>query len=176
VLGQLPTWLAEPVDAVMVDLQGAAPIHALKAVATLVDTELNAVGLAVIEPGTLTGQLQPLPDAERLVSEPAEIPGGGNLVPRGLDGSALLAWVAELLQEDLAETQIAWGQSRPPCPYHPHPARPVVRDGEAWWICERLSEPLYRIGRGEVPTNSRPTPNRDPETRRARKRRHRNRP
>lgn len=48
-------------------------------------------------------------------------------MPRGLVGPGLVAWVAEILQEDLAETEVAWGQSRPPCPCHLHPARPVVR-------------------------------------------------
>lgn len=141
----------------MADLQGAAPIRALKVAVAMVDSELNGVVLTVVEPGTVTGELGPLPDAEDLRSEPAEIPGGGGLVPRGLAGPPLLVWLAEVLQEDLAETQIAWGQARPPCPYHPHPVRPVLRDGGAWWVCARLSEPLYRIGRGEVPTRAKPT-------------------
>lgn len=70
-------------------------------------------------------------------------------MPRGLVGPGLVAWVAEILQEDLAETEVAWGHARPPCPYHPHPARSVVRDGKAWWICERQNEPLYCIAQGD---------------------------
>jgi hypothetical protein len=93
-------------------------------------------------------------------------------VPRGLAGPELLVWVAQILQEDLAETEVAWAQARPPCPHHPHPARAVVRDGEAWWICERNNEPLYRIGRGEIPTRLRPPPTWTPQTRRSRKRKH----
>src|SRR5438270_5060 len=80
--------------------------------------------------------------------------------------------VAVILQEDLAETSVGWGQARPACPHHPHPARPVIRDGEAWWICERDDELLYHIGRGEVPTRSVSPPSwRKTRSRRAEKRR-----
>jgi hypothetical protein len=84
--------------------------------------------------------------------------GGGNWVPRSLSGEALLVHVAELLQEAFAETADGWGQARPPCPYHPHPARPVLRGAEAWWVCASRDEPLYRIGQGQVPTQRRPEP------------------
>ena len=155
---QPPVWLEEPVVGVMADLQAATPIRGLVPAASFEDG-LNGVSLGVIEPSELSATLPRLPDAaDELDPEPAGSPGGGNFIPRGLTEPGLLARVAEILQEDLAETEIAWGQARPPCPYHPHPARPVVRDGEAWWICERLSEPLYRIGRGEVPTRRGPAP------------------
>ncbi len=155
----------------MADLQGAVPIPGLVAAAFLVD-DMDGVSLAVIEPGRSTGPLPRLPEADELEPEPAGIPGGGNFVSRGLSGPGLVAWVAEVLQEDLAETDVAWGQARPPCPHHPHPARPAVRDGDAWWICERLREPLYRIGQGEVPTRRRPSPTWKTETRRSRERKH----
>jgi hypothetical protein len=77
------------------------------------------------------------------------------------------------LPDDLAETAVAWGQARPPCPRHPHPARPVIRDAEAWWICESDNALLYRVGNAEVPTRLQPPPSWHPtESRRARKRRH----
>ena len=154
----------------MADLQGALPIPGIVAAVALVDG-LNGVSLGVIEPSQLAGPLPRLPEADELKPEPAGIPGAGNFVPRGLVGPGLVARVAEILQEDLAETEVAWGQARPPCPYHPHPARPTVSDGNPWWICERLNEPLYRIARGEVPTRQRPAPGWGPESRRARKRR-----
>ncbi len=168
--GQPPRWLEEPVTAVMADLQGALPIPGIVAAVALVDG-LNGVSLGVIEPSQFAGPLPRLPGADELKPEPPAAPGGGNFVPRGLVGPGLVARVAEILQEDLAETEVAWGQARPPCPYHPHPARPVVRDGEAWWICERLNKPLYRIAQGEVPTHQRPAPSRAPKSHRARKRR-----
>ena len=153
-LGQVPSWIEAPVRAVMADLHGALPIAGLVAAVALVDG-LNGVSLFVIEPAMSMGPLPRLAEAEELNPEPTGISGGGNFVPRGLAGPELVAWVAEILQEDLAETEVAWGQARPPCPDHPHPARPVVREGEAWWVCERLSDPLYRIGQGEVPTRQR---------------------
>lgn len=168
--GQPPGWLEEPVAAVMADLHGALPISGIVAAVALVDG-LNGVSLGVIESSQLVGPLPGLPEADELKPEPTDIPGGGNFVPRGLVGPGLVARVAEILQEDLAESEVAWGEARPPCPYHPHPARPVVRDGNAWWICERLNEPLYRIAQGEVPTRQRPAPSWAPESRRARKRR-----
>lgn len=164
VWGQPPRWLEEPVAGVMADLQGALPIPGVVA-AVAIDDTLNGVSVAVIEPSRLAGPLPTLPEADELKPEPVEDPGGGgNFVPRGLVGQELLAIVAEILQEDLAETEVAWGQARPPCPYHPHPARPVVRDGEAWWICERLNERLYRIGQGEVPMHQRSAPTWAPES------------
>lgn len=170
-LGQPPGWLEEPVGAVMTDLQGALPIPGLVAAVALVDG-VNGVSLVVIEPSRSTGSLPRLPEADELEPEPAGVPGGGNFVPRGLSGPGLVARVAEILQEDLAETDVAWGQARPPCPHHPHPARPVVRNGEAWWICERVGEPLYRIGQGDVPTRLRAPPTWSPQSRRSRKRKH----
>ena len=132
----------------MVDLHGAVPVVGVAPAVALVDG-LNGVSLMLLEGERATSPLPRLAEAEQLDPEPAGIPGGGNLVPRGLAGAELLAWVAEVLQQDLAETQVGWGQARPPCPHHPHPARPVVRDDQAWWICERLGEPLYQIGAGQ---------------------------
>lgn len=156
----------------MVDLHGAMPVVGVTPAVVLVDG-LNGVALMLLEGERATSPLPRLGEAEQLEPEPAEGAGGGNFVPRGLTGAELLARVAEILQEDLAETEVGWGQARPPCPHHPHPARPVVRDGQAWWICERLGEPLYHIGAGQVPTRPMPTPSWDPQTRRARKRRRR---
>jgi hypothetical protein len=171
--GRPPHWLAETVDSVMADLHGAAPIPGVAAAVALVDG-LNGVSLVVLEPDQIERPLPSLPGAEALEpdAEPAGSPGGGNFVSRNTSGPALRARVAEILQEDLAETEVAWAQARPPCPHHPHPARPFDRDGEAWWVCERLNEPLYRIGRGEVPTRPSPAPTWSPQTRRSRKRKH----
>jgi hypothetical protein len=98
--------------------------------------------------------------------------GGGSWVPRSLAGPELLVLVAEIPQEDLAETSRGWGQTRSPCPDHPHPARPVVLDGEAWWSCQRLDELLDRIGQGEVPTRLLRPPTWSPQLWRSRERKH----
>jgi len=145
----------------MIDLHGAVPVVGITPAVALVDG-LGGVSLQLLEDERATSALPRLAEAEQLEPEPAEDPGSGNFVPRGLAEAQLLARVAEILQEDLAETQVGWGQARPPCPHHPHPARPVVRDGQAWWICERLGEPLYRVGAGQVPTRLRATPSWEP--------------
>ncbi|RKQ90275.1 hypothetical protein C8N24_0075 [Solirubrobacter pauli] len=167
--GRPPDWLDTAAVAVLRDLQGADPITALAVVAWRPAFGLNGLHLGITEePG-------PLPQLEDdLDPDDPTASGGGNWVPRTLAGPALLVLVADILRESLAETEVGWAQSRPPCPHHPHPARPVVRDGEAWWICGRDDEPLYRIGQDEVPTRPGPprswtTPKR---SRRAEKRSH----
>jgi hypothetical protein len=167
--GRPPDWLDEPACAVLQDLQGALPIVDLTVVATR-NADLNGLSLGILESSgpehalpQLVDDLDPDQDAQY---------GGGNWVPRSLAGPELLVLVADILQEGLAETSQGWGQARPPCPRHPHAANPVVHDGEAWWICERLDERLYRIGQGEVPTRLRPPPTSSPQSRRSRKRKH----
>ncbi|MDA0171948.1 hypothetical protein OJ998_22800 [Solirubrobacter taibaiensis] len=170
-LGRPPDWLDAPAAAVLRDLQGAQPIAGISVVAYRA-VDLNGLHLAIVVGPEVS---EPLPQLEDDLDpgEPTEY-GGGNWVPRTLTGPALLVLVADLLQEDLAETSAGWGQSRPPCPQHPHPARAVIRDGEAWWVCERDDELLYRIGKGEVPV--RPGPplswNKPRRSRRAEKRRY----
>jgi hypothetical protein len=125
---ELPHWLAAPTDAVFADIQGDDPLPDLRLLAQGMDHP-DAVVLGVFEPdGT----------------------GGGRSVSRGGDPVEMIVAIAEILQDECAERSSGWGQARPPCPYHPHPARPVARAGEAWWVCERRDERLYRIGCGEV--------------------------
>jgi hypothetical protein len=129
-----PAWLASVATAVMNDLQGDRPIPGLRVLVFLSDMGDAAVtfGVGLFE---------------------ADGTGGGAghqpLSPT-MSHTQLLLIVADVLQQACAETTGGWGQSRPPCPYHPHPARAAERDGEAWWICERQDEVLYRIGTGEV--------------------------
>jgi hypothetical protein len=123
-----------PAAGVLNDLHGAHPIAGLQVVGSPVEG-LNGLTLGVLEPSRASGELAQLPD-DLDPHEPTNY-GGGNWVPRSLTGPGLLVLIADILQEDLAETEVAWGQARPPCPNHPHPARPVVLEAEAWWICER---------------------------------------
>lgn len=49
---------------------------------------------------------------------------------------AELVWeVAEGVQEYLSETDLAWGQARPVCPGHPHPAIARIDGGIVVWTC-----------------------------------------
>lgn len=158
-----------PASVVLDDLQRAQPIAGLQVIAYSI-AGMNGLTLALVEPSMVAGELAELPD-DLDPDQPTEY-GGGNWVPRSLIGPELLVLVADILQEDLAETGVAWGQARPPCPEHPHSAQPRIHDGEAWWICGRDNRPLYRIGRGEVPARLRPPTTWHEESRRSRKRRH----
>jgi hypothetical protein len=158
----------EPALAVLDDLQAPEPIAGLQIVASPL-AGVNGLTLGVVEASAVTKELVQLPD-DLDPDQPTEY--GGNWVPRSLTGPDLLVLIADILQEDLAETGVAWGQARPPCPNHPHPARPMVHDAQAWWTCPRDMTPIYRIGRGEVPSGAMPSLTWRKESRRARKRRH----
>jgi hypothetical protein len=51
------------------------------------------------------------------------------------------------IQEHLAEQDETWGQARPPCPGHPHPAITRVCDGLAWWCCPKTGDRLQSAAR-----------------------------
>jgi hypothetical protein len=153
--GKPPPWLDVPATEVLRDLQGAQPVAGIFVAATRMEG-INGLSLGIAEAPILNGPLAQLDDD--LDPDQETEYGGGNWVPRSLSGPQLLVLVADILQEALAETTAGWGQARPPCPDHPHPARPSVRGGEAWWICERNHERLYRIGNDEVPTCQQPAP------------------
>ena len=54
---------------------------------------------------------------------------------------------ADLVQEHgFPESEGAWGEARPACRGHRHPAKPTVLDGEAWWICPNTGQRLSLIG------------------------------
>jgi hypothetical protein len=169
--GLPPAWLMIPASAVLADLVGSQTIRELQIIATVMTEDVNGLSLGLAESAQGFDGLPQLDD-DLDPELPTEF-GGGNWVPRSMTGAALLVHIAELLQEDLAETSLAWGDARPPCPHHPHPARAVIRDDEAWWVCSQNQEPLYRVGLGEVPRRilHAPTGHRS-ESRRAWKRRH----
>lgn len=127
---ELPQWLVAAAGAVFADIQGDDPIPDLCLLAKETDHP-EAMVLGVSEPnGT----------------------GGGRSVSRLAGPVAMMLEIAEIVQGECAELSGGWGQARPPCPYHPHPARPADRRGEAWWVCEPRDEGLWRIGSGEVLT------------------------
>lgn len=76
--------------------------------------------------------------------------GSNQMISAETPRAEALVTLAEALQEKCAETSAGWGQSRPPCPYHAHPLRAELREGEAWWVCQRCDQAVHRIGSGEV--------------------------
>jgi hypothetical protein len=55
--------------------------------------------------------------------------------------------LADQLQEQFfPETRAAWGQARPACPGHGHPAQPVEFNGAAWWQCPIDGQHIGRLG------------------------------
>jgi hypothetical protein len=70
----------------------------------------------------------------------------GVSVPRA-DATYLTVHLADQLQEQFfPETSGAWGQARPTCPGHTHPAEADLRESVAWWICPESRQPLWRLG------------------------------
>jgi hypothetical protein len=53
---------------------------------------------------------------------------------------------ADPKEQVFPETRAAWGQARPPCPGHAHPASAELVGDHAMWICPSSGQPLARIG------------------------------
>jgi hypothetical protein len=60
--------------------------------------------------------------------------------------STLVSWADWLQEQVFPETQGAWGEARPECPGHPHPASPVELDDDAWWVCPGDRHRVGKIG------------------------------
>jgi hypothetical protein len=143
----LPAELRELLNLVLGDMQGSEPI-ALQ------------VGWdpAWVWPGAkLLGHEDP-PCAMLIFSEP-DFPGGDGWSPSwpGVGGhrewgadytpAELAVNLADHLQEQFfPETRGAWGQARPPCPGHAHPALAQLVDGDAWWTCPLDGRAVARFG------------------------------
>jgi hypothetical protein len=122
----LPDWLRPAVERVLGDMQEPTPL-ALEASYTRNDRS-GYWGVLRCE----------APNGESFELE----------VPDPANGSEtqLLVRLAEELPWYVSELQQSWGESRPICPGHTHPAAPAERDGTAWWVCPREGVPLGRIG------------------------------
>jgi hypothetical protein len=114
----MPDWLQGPLDRALGDLQGDAPIP-LEVTFDGADLDVReAAGTHAV--GVWVGEAR-----------------GEELTVRIAD---------QLIDQFFPESNRTWGQARPLCPGHTHPAEPHLRDGEAWWICPRDRRPLARIG------------------------------
>jgi hypothetical protein len=115
----LPDWLQAPAQRALRDLQGDEPI--------LISVAYDGEYLVVREKGTSTST--------------------GIWVDERR-GEELTVHIAdELVEQVFPETEQAWGQARPRCPGHPHPASAELLDGEAWWRCPRDGRRIAPIGR-----------------------------
>jgi hypothetical protein len=72
--------------------------------------------------------------------------GGGLGLSVGNDRAEVIAEVADRIQELLQEEREAWGEARPACPGHTHPAVAMTVEGTACWVCPNDSRVIARIG------------------------------
>ena len=123
-----PAWLSDAVDAVLADLQHPTPI-----------------------PFETAYRPRPGEEGEWLVAvRLADEPGATEFEVVGEHrGAFLWEYCADQIQTWLQETHAGWGQARPPCPGHTHPARPYGDDEAetAWWYCPETERNIAPIGR-----------------------------
>jgi hypothetical protein len=120
----LPGWLDEPLRAVLHDLQRPTEVPITLRLFADADSDLGDQLYVGEHGGGATG-----------------------IWLHGERGVALTLLLADQLQEQFfPETEAAWGEARPACPGHSHPASPVELDGDAWWVCPRDERRIARIG------------------------------
>lgn len=119
--GPMPDWLRGPLEAALADLQQPTPVDIR----------------AGFESST-----------QRLwLSEGGERSESGFTFDRAQSEFQLLREIADCLQEYFfPETRGAWGEARPECPGHPHPAQANEVADEAWWVCPVDGRQIARIG------------------------------
>lgn len=123
-LRRLPAWAQDAVRRVVHDLQ--QPV----AIAMTLEFRPGAHGS-----GTL------------LVGEEEWPWGVGVPISAGAVGEDFVVDFADHLQEQfIPESSGAWGEARPRCPGHSHPASAALIEDEAWWTCPDDGGKLYRIG------------------------------
>jgi hypothetical protein len=122
--GPLPDWLRPQVETVLGDLQQPTPINLQLGYDS--DDELEHFGVVQFRETDGTGF-------------------GVGVVTNAPEGDLLIA-LAEGLQENFSETRGAWGQARPACAGHTHPAAPNELDGVAWWTYPQDGTPITPIG------------------------------
>jgi hypothetical protein len=114
----LPRRVAEGAEGVLNDLQGNDPI---------------------------TISLSYRPDVGGVIVTVAECSYGFGIDP-GAPSAEMLVALAEGIQEHLPECPAAWGEARPACPGHPHPAVAKLVGDSAYWVCPNDGHRLGLIG------------------------------
>ena len=83
------------------------------------------------------------------IRESGELGGVSFTIEPEEQGAILLARLADYLQEQFfPETRGAWGEARPACPGHAHPAVASFDEDTdvAWWSCPSTGADLIQIG------------------------------
>lgn len=150
--GRPPEWLMGPAAGILNDLHGAQPTAGLQIVAISIDG-VNGLTVGVLEPSRASDDLAQLPD-DLEPDDPTNY-GEGNWVPRSLTGPELLVLIADILQEDLAETAVAWGQARPPCPTIRTRQGPSSSTGKRGGSASATSKRCIASGKAKCPPTSR---------------------
>lgn len=143
-----PSALRDLVDLVLGDLQASEPIP------VQVGWHPNYVS-----PGSAVLGCEDPPTPYLMFSEPGPWGGvGWTPAAPGAGGedrewgdeftpAEMAVGLADYLQEQFfPEAAAAWGQARPLCPGHSHPAEPRLIDGDAWWTCPRDGHEVARFG------------------------------
>jgi hypothetical protein len=118
--------VAELVEAVWQDLQGPAPARGVH-LEVIPGDEGEATEIAIWEDKRTETRIT---------------------VPSDMSEADHVIHVAEGLQDALAEMRAAWGQARPPCPFHTHPLRARLIRGVPMWWCPVRREGVLAIGAG----------------------------
>ncbi len=124
-----PSWLTEAVEAVLADLQQP---RAIAVEVSYGRDQWRGETCWVVH-----------------VREPSERGGVSFIVEPEEHGALLLELFADYLQEQFfPETRGAWGEARPACPGHTHPARPSWDEQAdvAWWYCLATGRDIAPIG------------------------------
>jgi len=120
-----PAWLSDAVDAVLRDLQHPTPIRFEASYSRSRESEVEwLVNVRLVDDKVRT-EFEVWPDHR---------------------GAFLWTCFAYDVQAWLQETGPGWGQARPPCPGHTHPALPCEESGIAWWYCPIDDRLIARIG------------------------------
>lgn len=128
-LEPVPDWLmSEVLEPVLSDLQKPRPV-------------VLDLGLESSAEGDLVWIWEPPVSGTGRFGVGLEVP--DRLAPRA---ELLVSWADALQEQFFPETRAAWGEARPECPGHPHPASAIELDGEAWWVCPVDSRRIGRIG------------------------------
>ena len=138
-----PVWLVGSVDAVLADLQLPRPVPVEVSYVYEREHLLTPYELEVLhEPPIRSGEWTVL------VRETDKGGVAFSVWPE-LRGGELMERLADYLQEQFfPETSAAWGEARPACPGHTHPAVPSFDESTAiaWWSCPATGVDLIEIG------------------------------